>query len=90
MKLNKNWDKICYSIRPVEETIDEQPKVVRWIPVEEQEEPKENGKYLVSGYWLESGNNQVEEADYFGEWNVVNNFVIEAWMPMPEPYRKEN
>lgn len=59
-----------------------------WIPCSEQSEPKENGKYLVSGRWLTSGNIKVGEAEYFGEWGVANNFIIEAWQPLPEPYKR--
>lgn len=59
-----------------------------WIPCDEQSEPKEDGTYLVSGRWLKSGRNVVGEAEYFGEWKIVNNFIIEAWQPMPEPYKK--
>lgn len=59
-----------------------------WIPCSEQSEPKENGTYLVSGRWLTSGNIKVGEAEYFGEWNVANNFIIEAWQQLPEPYKR--
>lgn len=60
-----------------------------WIPCDKQSEPKEDGTYLVSGRWLKSGRKVVGEAEYFGEWKIVNNFIIEAWQPLPEPYKEE-
>jgi hypothetical protein len=57
----------------------------KWIPVTEQEEPTEDGTYLCHGYWFGSGRKQTETADFFGEWNIANNFILTHWMPLPEP-----
>ena len=64
----------------------------RWIPV--SKEPKENGEYIVSledsvypeasffnGKWFMQPLNGI--AREFGEYEVI------AWMPLPEPYRKD-
>ena len=63
--------------------------VQKWIPVTEQEEPTENGTYLCHGYWFGSGRKQTETADFFGEWNIANNFILTHWMPLPEPPKGE-
>ena len=57
---------------------------MKWISVEEQEEPTENGTYLCHGYWFGSGRKQTETADFFGEWNIANNFILTHWMPLPQ------
>lgn len=64
-------------------------KVGEWIPCSEQEEPTEDGMYLVSGRWLRSGEKVVDSCGFFGEWKCVNNFIIEAWMPLPPAYKGE-
>ncbi len=69
--------------------IDRQPKVGEWIPCSEQEEPTEDGMYLVSGRWLRSGEKVVDSCGFFGEWKCVNNFIIEAWMELPPAYKGE-
>ena len=61
----------------------------RWVPVTEQEEPTENGTYLCHGYWFGSRRKQTETADFFGEWNIANNFILTHWMPLPEPPKGE-
>jgi len=58
-------------------------KQSEWISVEDQEEPTENGTYLCYGYWVYSGRKQIETVRYFGEWDIVNNFVLTHWMPLP-------
>ena len=57
-----------------------------WISVKDKPHPDKNGFYRCKGYWLKSGK-QHEESDipYFGEWDIVNNFVLTHWMPLPEP-----
>jgi len=61
-------------------------QVPRWIPVEEQPEPPEDGEYWCYGYWIGSGRKQAETAEYLcGEWKIANNFVLTHWMPLPEP-----
>lgn len=56
----------------------------KWIPVSEQAEPTENGTYLCHGYWFGSRRKQTETADFYGEWNIANNFILTHWMPLPE------
>ena len=63
--------------------------VQKWIPVTEQEEPTENGTYLCHGYWFGSRRKQTETADFFGEWNIANNFILTHWMPFPEPPKED-
>ena len=61
----------------------------QWIPCSERL-PEEQGQYYVSG------GNKVWICDFLifsnskGGWcNNVSNPVVEAWMPLPEPYKKE-
>lgn len=56
-----------------------------WISVKEQPEPAEDGVYWCYGYWFGSGRKQCETAEYFGEWKIVNNFILTHWMQLPEP-----
>lgn len=60
-----------------------------WIPCSERL-PEEQGQYYVSG------GNKVWICDFLifsnfkGGWcNNVSNPVVEAWMPLPEPYMEE-
>lgn len=62
---------------------------MKWIPVTEQEEPTENGTYLCHGYWFGSRRKQTETADFFGEWNIANNFILTHWMPLPKAPEEE-
>ncbi len=64
-------------------------QVPKWISVEEQEEPEEDGEYFCYGYWFGSGRKQLETAEYIGEWKIVNNFVLTHWMPLPEPPKED-
>lgn len=64
-------------------------QVPKWISVNEQAEPGEDGEYVCCGYWFGSGRKQVETAVYSGEWDIVNNFVLTHWMPLPEPPKEE-
>jgi hypothetical protein len=61
----------------------------KWISAVEQEEPTENGTYLCHGYWFGSRRKQTETADFFGEWNIANNFILTHWMPLPEPPKED-
>lgn len=60
-----------------------------WISVKDQEEPTENGTYLCHGYWFGSRRKQTETADFCGEWNIANNFILTHWMPLPQPPKGE-
>ena len=62
---------------------------IKWISVKEQEEPTENGTYLCHGYWFGSRRKQTETAEFFGEWNIANNFILTHWMPLPKPPKGE-
>lgn len=55
-----------------------------WISVTDQPEPAEDGVYWCYGYWFGSGRKQCETAEYFGEWKIVNNFILTHWMPLPK------
>ena len=65
----------------------------RWIPVSERL-PKETGrlnKYLVSiGDWV--GLATFVDGKFWNNYfrKSLFEFPVEAWMPMPEPYTKEN
>ena len=63
--------------------------IQKWIPVSEQEEPTANGTYLCHGYWFGSRKKQTETAEFFGEWNIANSFILTHWMPTPEPQKEE-
>ena len=63
---------------------DTSAKVPKWISVEEQPNPPEDGSYWCYGYWIRSGRKQMEEAEYLGgEWKIANNFVLTHYMPLP-------
>ena len=63
----------------------------RWIPVTERL-PEQEGRYLVScntDYGIEVARMYIDEDGerYFGcDWNDPDD--IEAWMPLPEPYKR--
>ena len=75
----------CYFECMANAIVDNCYRKQRWISVEEQEEPTKNGTYLCYGYWIGSGRSHMDTADFFGEWKIVNNFVLTHWMPLPEP-----
>lgn len=79
-------DAIAY-IQQLEDHIREVTKLVpKWISAKEQSEPTEDGVYYCYGYWIGSGREQAETAEYLGgEWKIVNNFVLTHWMPLPKP-----
>lgn len=53
-----------------------------WISVKEKPAPDKDGYYTCKGYWFGSGREQVEsDVAYFGEWDIVNNFVLTHWKP---------
>lgn len=74
----------------VNKVIKSQPKAGEWIPCSERL-PEEDGAYLVSGTW-ESGKVVVDDCDFSvsdGYFDVAWNFDVEAWMPLPDPYRED-
>lgn len=68
-----------------------QSDIPRWIPVTERL-PEEEGQYLVccnGNYPIEVGGFYIDEDGerYFCcDWNDPDD--IEAWMPLPEPYKR--
>ena len=59
-----------------------------WIPCSERL-PEKNGRYLAS--WVSNLTNRYYIDSIFfayGEWDCCNGDV-EAWMPLPEPYKEE-
>lgn len=71
--------------------VDTQPKVNEWIPVEERL-PKE-------GEWVlcqcKANIKEVLRIEKNGDWYHDHNHCylssfVDAWMPLPEPYRKED
>lgn len=71
----------------------ELPSALRWIPVKERL-PEEKGRYLVSGGV--KGNRKIWLCDFVvianvhGWINDASNPVVNAWMPLPEPYKEKN
>lgn len=59
-----------------------------WIPVSEKE-PSKYGVYLVSGHIHRKQKEHIRVAEYFGKFEVANNFVVTAWQPLPKPYKSE-
>lgn len=60
-----------------------------WIPCSERL-PEKSGQYYVSGGGKVWVCNFLIIPDFKGGWcNDVSNPVVKAWMPMPEPYKKE-
>ena len=63
----------------------------KWISVKDKPEPEEDGIYKCKGYWLDSGTPQIEDNVYFfGEWDIVNNFILTHWMKKGEIKMKNN
>lgn len=80
-------------------TIEQQPTVHQWIPVSERL-PEDNGYILLSfsNFSLPAvGRYESDEkggAFYLGDCDeedtcVANDLFVNAWMPLPEPYRPE-
>lgn len=53
-----------------------------WISVNEKPVPDKNGHYTCKGYWVDNGKEHEESnIAYWGEWDIVNNFVLTHWKP---------
>ena len=81
------WKEECFEIvneLAEEYKVSEMP--TGWIPCSVQEEPTENGKYIV---WVQHFENKdLYSTDYvywFGEWTVSYDWNVIAWMPVA-PY----
>lgn len=67
------------------DTIEKQPKVNEWIPVEERL-PEVNWFYTVC---FDDG--FITTVEFDGDWILwADATEVVAWMPLPEPYRKED
>lgn len=60
---------------------------MNWIPVSERL-PEKKGRYVVT---TDSKYNDTVEVTFYDPkhniWHIASNVI--AWMPMPEPYRKD-
>lgn len=82
----KPWDfgGVCLAIEIVNELAEEYKG--GWIPCSVQEEPTENGKYIVCVQHFENKDLYNTEYVYWlGEWKVSYDWNVIAWMPI-EPY----
>jgi hypothetical protein len=88
----------CSTIDLVKEILSEEPKTGKWIPVTERL-PKETGLYLVT--LKTAGINAFEGTHpngfvYIALWDGIsmrwgyNDKYVTAWMPLPEPFRRED
>ena len=84
---NEEDKRYCHAIKIAIKAL-EQP-APQWIPVSERL-PKKSGQYYVSGgdkVWICEF---LILQNFTGGWcNAVSNPVVQAWMPLPEPYRSE-
>ena len=72
--------------------VEQKGLLVEWIPCSERLPDKE-GNYLVSGKWA-SGKLAVDSCEYKidydgGYFRASHSFDVLAWMPLPEPYKRE-
>ena len=75
--------KLCDDIKAL-------PSAQQWIPCSERL-PEKDGTYFVSGVW-ENGDAEVGQLQYIADEHRFSNviyFNAMAWMPLPEPYKKE-
>ncbi len=86
----------CKNLQHYEQTIDEIIDLIddsvktQWTPISKGM-PKTDGSYLVSGQWG-SGKFAVGECEYSvpaGYFDTAWNFDVQAWKPLPEPYKGE-
>lgn len=65
----------------------------QWIPCKERQ-PEEDGAYLVTLTYIDNKGTEhrytsIQEFKC-GMWIMFGSCRIEAWMPLPEPYREDN
>lgn len=77
-----------WALKDVIEVIEEQPKVGEWIPVEERL-PKQSLNSVIG--WDAYRERCCFVQYYMNEWILGNHETVKivAWMPLPEPYKKE-
>ena len=82
----------CNRVRNVEldalvmaKKILEQPKADKWIPCE-VDMPKEIGRYIVT---LKDGRSLEAIYDNITKRFIMYEHEVIAWMPLPQPYKKE-
>lgn len=88
------WQSGCWvRYRAIEAFVKETPAAdvePRWIPVTERL-PEEAGQYLVSGKWAnEDGEVWICKFARLYNWgwcNMADRPVVQAWMPLPTPYK---
>jgi len=82
-------DKFDFDIDKVTEALLEQ---TRWIPCSERL-PEEDGRYFVTRYDYVTDSPFVDilwyEKRTWWDRRIVGDFAVNAWMPLPEPYREE-
>jgi hypothetical protein len=81
-----NWLKISDDLEDVK-TDNEQIPTGGWIPVSERL-PEEKGDYLVTTGFCDVGWSSVDIGTFDGE-GFVTHINVDAWMPLPEPYKAE-
>lgn len=77
-----------WALKDVIEVIEEQPKVGEWIPVEERL-PEQSLNSVIG--WDAYRERLCFVQYYMNEWILGNHETVKivAWMPLPEPYKKE-
>lgn len=67
----------------------QEPKTGRWIPVSERLPENRNQEVLISLEWgIDIG--RYSNGEWYSEWiNHYDDGNVLAWMPLPEPYKKE-
>lgn len=79
--------------------IEEQPKICEWIPLEEK--TPENGEHVLLsfanekqkplvGTWKVDDEGGASYAPFTGRTYASLGYFVNAWMPLPEPYKPED
>lgn len=77
-----------WALKDVIEVIEKQPKIGEWIPVEERL-PEQSLNSVIG--WDAYRDRCCFVQYYMNEWILGNHETVKivAWMPLPEPYKKE-
>lgn len=81
------------SLEAVIEVIKNQPQADKWIPCEErlpiiEEEPSEDEHNVGKRFLITDSEGYVYESTFWKGENDFEHYAI-AWMPKPQPYKKE-